>query len=77
MMGDYEGSKGDTVQNLQLYLQNHGCAKAICACNNSLGQAIGYIANLNHVFIDKAVTTSKKEQRVRNGEDAEKIYKLI
>lgn len=82
MMGDYEkpnaeAPQQDTIPGLLTYLQNNGCVKAICACNNSLKNALIFIQTYNHIFINKTITNNPAEQRIINGEDADKIYKLI
>lgn len=84
LMGDYERQlsanitpAGDTVQDLLTYLQVNGCTKAICACNNSLGHAISFIQTFNHTFVNKTVTALASEHRIKNGMDAEVIYKLV
>jgi len=79
-MGDFDVNKKypqDTVQELLKYLERNGCDKAICACNNGLAIAVNFINGYNHVYLSKTVTVVQSEHRIKNGEDAEKIYKLL
>jgi hypothetical protein len=76
-MGDHP--KGNnSVSTFLSYLELQGCDKAICACNiNKPGTVQAIIAYPIHYIIDKTTTSAHNEQRIKNGEDAEKIYKLI
>lgn len=83
-LGDYDDYKsdsdalpGDIIQDLITHLQSHGCKKVICACNIKLAKAIAFIKSYQHHFVKKTETSVKSEQRIRNGEDAEIIYKLV
>lgn len=76
-MGDYARGN-DSIANLLSYLDTQGCDKAICACSSDVSGTLNAItAYPNHQVIDKVVTLVEAEQRIRNGEDAEKIYRLI
>ncbi len=82
-IGDYQdhttsAEADETVQELIYYLQNNWCSKVVCACNNDLPKAIDYIQTFPQAhLISKTVAGSASGQRVRNGEDAERIYRLI
>ncbi len=80
-MGDYEKTRSKnpkfSVQNLVDHLKSQGCEKIICAVNTSLKYAITYIGTHSHIFIDKTITSLNSEERIKNGEDAERIYKLV
>ena len=76
-MGDYARGP-ESVANLLSYLDGQHCDKAICACNITLPGTVNAVtAYLNHQILDKTVTAVAAEQRIRNGEDAERIYRLI
>lgn len=80
-MGDYQNTSKkfahDSVENLINYLIASGCDKIVCGVNTNLTHAINHISTFKHTFIDKTITVLHSEQRFKNGEDAEKIYKLI
>lgn len=82
-LGDYDEYStdvpiGETVQDLIFYLQNNWCSKVICVCNNELQKAITFIQNFPQVhLITKTVAGSASSQRLRNSEDAERLYHLI
>jgi len=79
-MGDYHitarKTPDDSVENLIDYLASEQCDKVICAVNAGLNNAITHISSYKYEFVDKVVATADFE-RIKNGEDAEKIYKLI
>ena len=82
MMGDYEKylkdiKPGDTVQDLLKYLESNGCAKTVCACNNDLKIALEFISKYTYHIVEKKVATNEALKRKLNGEDAEKLFKLI
>lgn len=77
-MGDYDiDSNIDCIENLIDHLVNEKCDVVICAVNSKLIKAIKHISFYNHEFIEKMKSSSDHEERIKNGEDAEKIYKLI
>jgi hypothetical protein len=81
-MGDHQKysrgvNSGEIVQDLIQLLQEKECSVIICACNKDLTKAIAFIQSYPHEFVDKYITINESEQRLRNEEDAEMIYKLI
>jgi len=80
-MGDYENgvqrNKKYSVESLIDHLVGAGCDIVVCAVNLGLTRAISHISSYPHEFVDKTVSVSEDEERIRNAEDAEKIYKLI
>lgn len=80
-MGDYQNGlqrrvKGSVESQIDL-LVGAGCDIVVCAVNSGLTRAISHISSYTHEFVDKTVSVSDDEERIRNGEDAERIYKLI
>jgi hypothetical protein len=80
-MGDYENgvqrNKKYSVESLIDYLVAEGCDIVVCAVNSGLTRAISHISSYPHEFVDKTVSVSDDEERIKNGEDAENIYKKI
>lgn len=80
-LGDYDDDKKGpwSVSTYLDYLENHGCDKAICAFRHqkmplTLAKINSYP---NKEIIPKRIATSLAERRILNGEDAERIYRLI
>lgn len=77
-MGDYAAKKDACVADLLAYLLGQGCDTAVCACNlGKQGTIDAVIFYPNHQFIDKDVTRLKPEERIKNGQDARKIFNLV
>jgi hypothetical protein len=80
-MGDYENGairkKKYSVESLIDRLVAAGCDIIVCAVNSRLSRAIGHVASYTHVFVDKTVCLSDAEERIKNSDDAELIYKSI
>lgn len=79
-MGDFEDKQpGETVQDLLNYFDTNGCNIAICACNDMLQVALAFIRTYNHQIIQKTVRRNRdgSDERIVNGEDAERVYRLI
>lgn len=77
-MGDYGGNATESVKNLLAYLDSQGCDVAVCACRIGIASILNAVVKYPiHHFIDKTVTSNPHEERIKNAEDAEKIYKLI
>ena len=83
-LGDFDdyassgAAPGEIVQDLIFYLQNNWCSKVICVCNNDLQNAFSFIQNFPQVHvITKTLASSPSSQKMKNGEDAEMIYRLI
>lgn len=75
-MGDYAPPNNNSLPNHLVTLQNAGCKKAVCACSTKPGTIASSITNFSPLFVNKTVCP-ESEHRIRNGEDAELIYKLI
>jgi len=76
-MGDYGYGK-QSVAILLNYLNTNGCDVAICAWSTGVsGIKSAITAYPNHQIIKKSVAAIPADQRIKNGEDAEKIYKLL
>lgn len=80
-MGDYQNGlqrkrKGSVETHID-HLVAGGCDVVVCAVNSGLTRAISHISSYPHVFVDKVFSFSDGEERIRNGEDAERIYKKI
>lgn len=79
-MGDYsEKDKvrdDDSAAALLKTLEKQDCKKAICASStkDTLKEVEAYH---NHILINKRISTIESEQRIKNGEDANRILKLI
>jgi hypothetical protein len=80
-MGDYQitvrRNPVDSVENLIDYLAAEGCDKIVCAVNIGLNNALNHISSHKHSFVDKIISPTDDLERIKNGEDAEQIYKLI
>lgn len=79
-MGDYfEKNKireDDSVAALLKKLGDENCEKAICASSteDTLKEVEFYP---HHILINKRESNIESEQRIKNGEDAQRILKLI
>ncbi|GAA3972561.1 hypothetical protein GCM10022246_26080 [Pedobacter ginsengiterrae] len=80
-MGDYQNGlqrkRKGSVESMIDHLVGAGCDVVVCAVNLGLTRAISHISSYPHEFVNKSVSLSDDEERIKNGEDAEKIYKLI
>jgi len=77
-MGDFATKKDACVADLLAYLLSQGCDTAICACNTRLLGTIKAVeAYPNHQFIDKGVTLTESEERIKNGQDARQIFNMV
>lgn len=80
-MGDYQNGlqrkRKVSVESIIDHLIGAGCDVVVCAVNSGLIRAISHIYTSPHEFVDKTVSVSDGEERIKNGEDAERIYKLI
>lgn len=80
-MGDYQNGlqrkRKDSVETQIDHLVAVGCDVVVCAVNSGLTRAISHISSYPHEFVNKSVSLSDDEERIKNGEDAERIYKLI
>lgn len=77
-MGDYAAKKDACVKDLLAYLDSQGCDTAICACNLEKPGTINAVAAyLNHQFVDKKEASLVKDERIKNREDARKIFNLV
>ncbi len=75
-LGDYAPPHKDSLLIHLTILQSLGCKKAVCACSTRPLKIKSSISAFSPVFINKTACP-EPEHRVRNGEDAERIYKLI
>ena len=80
-MGDYQnGAVKKSKNSVETFVDDliaQGCDVVVCAVNLGLTRAISHIASYNHDFVHKRKASSDAEERVINGEDAEKILKKI
>lgn len=80
-MGDYENGlqrkRKGSVESMIDHLVGAGCDVVLCAVNLSLIRAIMHISSYQHEFVNKTVSLSDDEERIRNAGDAERIYKKI
>jgi hypothetical protein len=73
-MGDYAPPSTDNLLDLLTTLQNAGCKKAVCACRR--GKIESSIKSFSPLFINK-VLCPEPQHRIINGEEAERLYKMI
>ena len=75
-LGDYAPPHKDSLLNHLTTLHSLGCNKAVCACSIRPPKIALSISAFAPLFVNKTVCP-EPEHRLRNGEDAERIYKLI